>query len=216
MDAPSSITSSGVDRLLDRLASRQPTPGGGSAAALAGALAAALVEMVSALSVGRGESEAEAKQLRDIGVAAGARRRELLELAQADADAYGAVVSARRLPHDQPAQRAQRSARVAEATREAARVPLTAAESASSVLDLAALITPIGNRHAVSDAGVAALLAAAAVRGAVLNVRINLPGIAADDPFRPRAVARAAELWESASRGDDVAAEVDRLIGDDR
>ena len=160
--------------LLERLAGSDAVPGGGSAAALAGALSAALLSMVASLSESRATDE-YATVIRVVANAAGAARAELTTLASLDAAAYDAVVRARRLPRDTEGQRAARSAQVGAATRLATEMPLRTARAAAALLDLAERLAPVGNRHAISDVGVAAHLAAAAVRGAVLNVRINLP-----------------------------------------
>jgi formiminotetrahydrofolate cyclodeaminase len=172
--------------LLEQLASREPIPGGGSAAALAGALGAALLSMVTGLTVGRTSSTEEADRLSEISDAAAAAEADLRSLVTLDADAYRAVVSARRLPRASDAERAARAARLDAATRGATEVPMRTARGAMAILELAERLVPIGNPHAISDVGVAAHLAAAAVRGALLNVRINLPGLgelAADDPL---------------------------------
>lgn len=164
-----------VRDLLDRLSSHAPVPGGGSAAALSGALGASLVAMVCELTIGR-PAYADAEPIaREAGDAARALRDTLVELAEQDATAYDAVVRARKLPRETEAERSARSAAIDAASVAAAEVPLRTAHVAAAVLELAERIAPIGNRNAVSDAGVAALLAAAAVRGAALNVRINLP-----------------------------------------
>jgi len=189
--------------LIGRLASGAPTPGGGSAAALAGAMAAALVEMVAELTVGRGGAEADDAAVREIRSSASTRRHELVELAELDARAYDAVIAARRLSRATVAERAARSLRLADATREATEIPLRVAEAAAEVLRLAGRIAPVGNPHAVSDAGVAARLAAASVHGALLNVRINLPSLAAEDLLRARAGSRVDELGAEASRSED-------------
>jgi formiminotetrahydrofolate cyclodeaminase len=178
-----------VRALTERLASRDPVPGGGSAVALGGVLAAALVRMVVELSAGRAGSERDEPALREIGVAAEGAQRQLLELADRDAAAFAAVVRARRLPRETDAERASRSAALLAAIHDATRVPLRTAEVASGVLDLAGRVAPIGNPHAASDAGVAAQLASAAVRGAALNVRINLPSLGDDDELRAEAAA---------------------------
>jgi len=189
------ITELPVRELIERLATSEPIPGGGSAAALAGAMGAALVRMVVALSSGRpGAAESE-PELTEIAVAAANCQSELLNLAELDAAAYDAVVKARRLPKETDLERQARSVQVAAATREATRAPMQTARVADTVLDLAERLAPIGNRNAVSDVGVAALLAAAAIRGAALNVRINLPYLDADEPLR-----------------DEAAAEVDPLL----
>jgi formiminotetrahydrofolate cyclodeaminase len=184
MTDPVSLGELTVRALAERLASRDPVPGGGSAAALSGVLAAALVQMVVELSVGRPGSEADEPALREIGLAAAGAQRDLLALADRDAAAFAAVVGARRLPRDTDTERAARAAAVRAAMHDATRIPLRTVEFASDVLDLAARVAPIGNPHAASDAGVAAQLASAAARGAALNVRINLASLAADDPLR--------------------------------
>jgi formiminotetrahydrofolate cyclodeaminase len=189
------ITELPARELIERLATSEPIPGGGSASALAGAMGAALVRMVVALSSGRpgaGESEAE---LTEIAVAAANCQSELLNLAELDAAAYAAVVRSRRLPKETDLERQARAVQVAAATREATRAPMHTARVAATVLDLAERLAPIGNRNAVSDVGVAALLAATAIRGAALNVRINLPYLDADEPLR-----------------EEAAAEIDRLL----
>lgn len=170
--------------LLDRLASSDPVPGGGSASAIAGAMGAALVAMVAELTIGRTEYSEHEETLLELRTAAVERQQLLLSLADEDATAYQSVVAARRMPKETEPQREARAAALRTAMIEAARVPLRAANVAAEVLALAARIAPIGNRNAVSDAGVAAQLSGAALRGALLNVRINLPYLPADEPLR--------------------------------
>jgi formiminotetrahydrofolate cyclodeaminase len=199
------LTDLPVHAFLERLGSSHPVPGGGSAAALAAAMGAALVAMVAELTIGRpayAEHEATITELR---TGATERQAELLALAQQDADAYGVVVQARRLPKESEAEVAARSAALAAAMREAARIPLRVAVVAAEVLGLAERIAPIGNRNAVSDAGVAAQLATAGLRGAVLNVRINVPYLAADDPLRASAPAEIERLEARATKGEQAA-----------
>jgi formiminotetrahydrofolate cyclodeaminase len=183
-----------VRDLTERLASRAPTPGGGSASALGGALGAALVEMVCELTVGRPEYEDVDPIARQIGAAAGELRVALLDAAQEDATAYEAVAEARRLPRETDEEKAARKAAIAEASVAATEVPLRVVRLALDVLDVAARMAPIGNRNAVSDAGVAALFAAAAARGAALNVTINLPALPEDHPLRRDGARRLAEM----------------------
>jgi len=181
------LTELSVRSFVEHLATGDPVPGGGSASALAGAMGAALVHMVVELSVGRPAAEGHATTLIEIQTAAIAWQSELLNLAQLDANAYDAVIRARRLPRESERDRGLRAVQVDAAVREATRVPLATARAASEVLDLAARLAPIGNRNAISDAGVASLLAVAALRGAALNVEINLPFIAADEALREEA-----------------------------
>jgi formiminotetrahydrofolate cyclodeaminase len=173
-----------VTGLIDRLATSDPIPGGGSAAAVAGAMGAALVRMVVALTTGRPIAAEHEHELAQIEAAARAAQETLLRLADEDATAYDAVVRARRLPRDSDAEREARQEQVDRATREATRVPLRTAAAAASVLALAERLAPYGNRNAISDVAVGALLAAAAIRGAALNVRINVPYLPEDDPLR--------------------------------
>jgi len=189
-----------VRDLTERLASRAPVPGGGSASALAGALGAALVEMVCELTVGKPEYEDVDPVARQIGAAAGELRGSMLAAAEEDAAAYLDVVAARRLPRDSDEEREARKAAIGEASVTATEVPLRVARLAAEVLDLAASIAAIGNRNAVSDAGAAALLAAAAARGAALNVRINLPSLPEAHPLRADAAMRLAELDASVTK----------------
>lgn len=189
-----------VRDLTERLASRAPVPGGGSASALAGALGAALVEMVCELTVGKPEYEDVDPVARQIGAAAGELRGSMLAAAEEDAAAYLDVVTARRLPRETDEERAARKAAIGEASVAATEVPLRVVRLASDVLDLAASIASIGNRNAVSDAGAAALLAAAAARGAALNVRINLPSLPDAHPLRADAAAQLAELDASVTK----------------
>lgn len=202
MSSPS-IAELTVRDLTERLASRAPVPGGGSASALSGALGAALVQMVCELTVGRPEYEEVDPVARQIGTAAGELRASLLTAAEEDATAYLAVVGARRMPRDSDEERATRKAAIAETSVAATEVPLRIARLAADVLDLAADIAPIGNRNAVSDAGVAALLAATAARGAALNVTINLPWLPEGHALRAGAPTRLAELEARVARREN-------------
>jgi formiminotetrahydrofolate cyclodeaminase len=199
------LTDLPLHEFLERLGSSDPVPGGGSAAALASAMGAALVAMVAELTIGRAAYAEHDATMRHLRFDALDRRTELLTLAQEDATAYDAVVRARHMPKDSEAERAARTSALQQAMQEAARIPLRAAVVASEVLDLAERIAPIGNRNAASDAGVAAQLAAAGLRGALLNVRINLPYLADDDPFLQSAPAEIARLEGLATSGEQAA-----------
>ena len=199
------LTDSSVHALLERLASSDPVPGGGSASALAGAMGAALVAMVAELTIGRPDYAEHEASLQEIRAAARDWQVELLELAEQDATAYEAVVHARRMPKDSEPDREARASMLRTAMVDAARLPLRTATVVAEVLDLAQRIAPIGNPNAVSDAGVAAQLAAAALRGALLNVRINLPYLAADEPLRHSSPTEVARLESLAADGERAA-----------
>jgi len=163
--------------ILDSLASADPTPGGGTAAALAGAMAASLVEMVANLTVNRkkyasvqGEMEAARGIAEDL-------RASLLALAEEDALAYQAVMAAHKLPKSTEDEVAIRKAASEKAICLAADVPLRTAKAALAVLEQAKMVADMGNQNALTDAGVAGLMAVAALRGALYNVRINLTSL---------------------------------------
>lgn len=170
--------------LIERLATSDPIPGGGSAAAIAGAMGAALVQMVVALTTGRPAAADHEDALAEIGAMAATAQSDLLRLAEIDAAAYDAVVRARRLPRATDRERQAREVQVTAAIREATMAPLQTLRRADEVLGLAERLVGIANRNAISDVGVAALLAGTSVRGAALNVRINLPSLPDGDELR--------------------------------
>jgi imidazolonepropionase len=173
-------------QLLDKLASDAPTPGGGSASALAGAQAAALVEMVTALTLGNEKYAASRPALEPIRLKAASYRGELADLVDRDAEAYDGVVAAMRLPKTTDEEKAARKTARERALRYAAEIPLKTAELSVAVSDLAVAAAPLANPSAGSDLQVAAMLAEAALGGAAANVRINLGG-AGSEEFAVRA-----------------------------
>ncbi len=182
-----------LGEFCERLASADPTPGGGTAAATAGALAAALVAMVARTTIGKkkfADRQAAMEAIRD---EADGLRADLLAQAEADARAFDAVLAAYRAPKGTPDEEARRAAAIQQATRGAILAPLAVCRLARRVLDLARRVAAEGNPNAASDAGVAGLLAAAAARGALLNSRINLPQVT-DPTERGQFEAQAAAL----------------------
>lgn len=181
------LTDLSVRTLVERLATGDPTPGGGSASALAGAMGAALVHMVVELS-GGADADRDRGPLGEIGRAAATSQSELLKLVELDASAYDAVVLARRLPRDSARDREARDTQLRLAVLDATRVPLDTLRIAGAVLELAERLAPLANRNAISDVGMGGMLAATAIRGAALNVRINLPHVT-DEELRTQAAA---------------------------
>ncbi len=167
-----------VATFFDQVAAGTPTPGGGTVAAFSGALASALATMVANLTIGKKKYAAHEAALREVRSASEALRRRLTTLARSDSEAFEAVLRAGRLPQATPAEADARSKALAEANLEAARVPLHTAKACLEVAQLAAQAARIGNVQAVTDAGVAGLLAGAAGEGALLNVQINLKSLA--------------------------------------
>ena len=162
-----------LDAWIDELAGASPTPGGGSAAALAGTLAAALVAMVARLTVGRKAYAAVEPRAREILAEAERLRAELRRLVDEDAAAYEGVSQAYKIPKRDP----ERAQAIDEALLAAARPPAEVVKLAGRVLALAQTIEHIGNKNAVSDARVAAMLARTAIDGATENVNANLAGM---------------------------------------
>jgi glutamate formiminotransferase / formiminotetrahydrofolate cyclodeaminase len=156
------------------VASSNPTPGGGSVAAHAGALAAALAQMVAGLTVGKKKYAAVDAEMRDLAVRASALGNTLSALVARDATAYATVAAAYKLPAESVDQQREKAARIDEALLHAAEVPLETARACADVAELALAVAERGNTNAASDAGVAALLAEAGCVGASYNVRINV------------------------------------------
>jgi glutamate formiminotransferase/formiminotetrahydrofolate cyclodeaminase len=192
-----------IEDFVASVAANTPTPGGGSVVAHAGALAAALTQMVAALTVGRKKYADVEDELRDVARRGAELGQRLNELVALDAQSYAAVSAAYKLPKDSPEQQEKRSAAITAALVGASEVPLETARAAAEVAALAEIAASKGNTNAVSDAGVAALLAEAACRGAAYNVRINVAALS--DPEAGRALSEAAaefvrQASESAKR----------------
>lgn len=160
-----------VREFARRLASDAPTPGGGAAAALTGALAAALGEMVAALTIGKPKFAAVDAEARDARQRLAGRRAMLEQLVDEDAAAYGELSAAWKLPKDDP----QRAQAVENAARIAAVAPLETVAISRGVLQDAELLRRIGNPNLSADAEAAIALARAAMESAAANVRANLP-----------------------------------------
>ena len=173
-----------LDGWMDELASVEPAPGGGSAAALAGALAAALVAMVGRLTSSRKAYAAVAEEFKGITEEAERLRLELRTLVDEDAESYQGVMAAYKLPKGTEAEVKARTEAVDRALLAAAEVPLRTARAAARVAALARRAAEAGNKNAVCDAGVGALLAMASVTGAGYNVAINVKALTVQDAGR--------------------------------
>ncbi len=166
-----------VRAFADELSSDTPAPGGGSVAALLGALAAALAAMVANLTVGKRGQEGAWEEMKSVAVEAQQLKDFFLGAVDRDTEAFNAVLAAFRQPAGNEAEKKAKTTAVQEATKGAVRVPLEALEKTLPVLALARRAAERGNPNARSDAGVAALAARAAARGAFYNVLINLKSI---------------------------------------
>jgi formiminotetrahydrofolate cyclodeaminase len=159
---------------LTDLASKEPTPGGGGAPALAGAIAAALTSMVSNLTLGKGKFAAVEGKIRPILVSAEILRTRMLALVVADAAVFENFMRAYRLSKSTEEEKRARSESIQIAAYDASEVPLKIADSCLDILHISSQLMRVGNPSAITDATVAALLARAALRSACYNVHSNL------------------------------------------
>ena len=167
----------------EALASSAPTPGGGCASALSGALAASLAAMVARNTAASEKFADRADEMNQAMAEADGLRNELLSLVDADAEAFAQVMAAFRMPKETPQEQAARSEAIQAGYKAAVEPPMLVCTQSVRVLELALQVAEQGNPNTVSDAGVAALLAAAALEGGALNVQINLGSIK-DEAFR--------------------------------
>jgi formiminotetrahydrofolate cyclodeaminase len=172
------LTKNTLNGFLDELASSSPAPGGGSVAALAGALGAALTSMVCNLTVGKKKYVEVEDEVRKILAQSEDLRGKFTALVDKDTAAFTKVMDAYSLPKDSDPQRALRRAAISAATKEATLVPLEVMKHCIDGLALAQQVASKGNANSVSDAGVSALMLHAACESAALNVQINLNGLA--------------------------------------
>jgi methenyltetrahydrofolate cyclohydrolase len=189
-----------------RLASDEPVPGGGSASALAGSLAASLLAMVARLSLGRPKYEPYTGTNQQALETAERSRLSLLELADEDARAYGRFAAARRMPKETDDDRRARDAESQAAARAASDVPLAVVRECAGLLDEIETLAGRSNLNAASDLEVAARLSAAAARGAAANVLINLPFIG-DERYAGTATAELNGLLQGVDRNVSLVAQ---------
>ncbi len=186
-----------VEQFLNTIADATATPGGGTASAVAGALGVALARMAGALARGKKGYEEVQADLVALETRAVAVQARLMDLAARDSQAFEAVLAATRLPRGTDGERASRVEAMQAAYQKATEVPLETMEACVEALELAAVAVEKGNRGATTDAAVAVLLAEAGLRGASLNVRINLASIK-DEGFRATAETKLDRLLSQA------------------
>jgi methenyltetrahydrofolate cyclohydrolase len=187
-----------VAQLLEALSSPNPTPGGGTASAIAGAMGSSVLVMVASLAKSKNNTDAEKAAL--------AKARELLmpltthltQLADADARAFDQVMAAYRLPKNSDQEKTARTQAIQSALQGATTVPLDTLRACADALTHARVVAEHGNRSAASDAGVAIGLLRAAANGAHANVQINLDGIK-DEAFKAATGEEAARLSSAAA-----------------
>ncbi len=199
-----------LKEFLDRLASAEPAPGGGAAAALTGALAAGLFAKACNLTVGREKFRHVESDVRRLLEQAEVLRRRLFDLIEADASAYRQVAAAYRLPRQTDAEKAARTEAIQTALKQATEVPLAIAEGCRDLLKLGPEIASKTNPALKSDVALGAVLAHAAAHGVRFNVQDNLANIT-DGEFKARAWAA---LDQIQAECDALLAEVNRALPD--
>ncbi len=185
------LTELTVTGLIDAFASSAPTPGGGSAAAMAGAMSASLLRMVATMTKTKSGTADERAALDAAAAELGPLQAQLTSLIDRDAAAYDLVVAAFRKPKVTDEDKAARKAAIQDATRVATETPLETMQACAALLRLQPIVAANGNPNAASDVYVAGLLAKAALDGARSNVEINLPGLT--DPAIAASLKAAAE-----------------------
>ena len=193
-----------VAGLLSALASPDPTPGGGTAAAIVAALGTSLLVMVTGLAKSKSNTDDEKAALGGARSALEPITTRLTQLADADTEAFNAVMAAYRLPKATDDEKVMRSAAIQEALRAATVVPLDTLRACADAIDCGRAVAAHGNRSASSDVGVAIGLLKAAANGAAANVRINLTSLK-DESFKTEAEAETTRLLSSAAAAADDA-----------
>jgi methenyltetrahydrofolate cyclohydrolase len=176
------LTDKSTKSFLDELASSAPAPGGGSVAALSGALGAGLISMVCNLTLGKPKYATVQDDISAILKKSESLRQELTDLLEADVQAYTQLSQTMKMPRDTEEQKATRATLMDKALKAATEVPMRVAEACVAVMALCPAAAEKGNTNAVSDVGVGILMAEAGLRGAALNVLINL-GMIKDEGF---------------------------------
>lgn len=166
-----------VKDFIYETASDSPAPGGGSVAALSAASAAALIEMVANLTLGKKGYEEVTAEMENVKKVAGEYKEKFINYIDEDSDSFNKIMAAFKLPKDTDEQKAERTKVVQEAFKGAATVPLNVGKDAFALLELAKTVVLKGNQNAVTDGAVAAMQARTAVHGAFYNVKINLGSI---------------------------------------
>ena len=197
-----------IQTFLDELASKSSTPGGGSAAAIMGAMGAALVSMVCNLTIGKQNYLDVEDDMKDVLRRAEELRQRLTDMVRADVEVFDQVMAAYGLPKETDAQKAARSEAIQSALRAATEVPLNCARACAEAIVLTQRVAEKGNHNVISDAGVAVLAAYAALRSAALNVYINA-GAIKDKRFVEE---RLAELGQITNGADALTEEVYALV----
>jgi len=204
------IKDDSVQKFLDDLAGKASTPGGGSAAAITGAMGAALASMVANFTVGKKNYEAVQEDMEKLLTNTERLRSRLSDMINADVEVFNKVMAAYGMPKDSEEQKSERAATIQSALKEATDVPLECAGLCAEVIRLTEPLAEKGNTNVISDAGVAVLAAYAALRSAALNVYINIGNIKDEEFVKDRS----RQLEETMEGMDKLTEEVYQLVKD--
>jgi glutamate formiminotransferase / formiminotetrahydrofolate cyclodeaminase len=171
------LASMKINSFLTELASSSPAPGGGSVAALSGSLGAALSSMVCNLTIGKEKYSNVQDEIKLTLKKSEKIRKELTKLIDEDTNAFNDVMKAFKMPKETDIQKEKRSKAIQDGYKKAAKVPLETARICEKIFDIAKVVAEIGNQNSITDSAVSAIMAQAGVKGAILNVRINLGSI---------------------------------------
>lgn len=197
------LTDLTVKDFLNKVAGNDPVPGGGSIAALNGAIASALAAMVAGLTIGKKNYEEHQELMQQIEEIANNQKGLFLLDVDRDSEAYEKVFACFKMPKATDEEKVARSAAIQEATKFAATVPMEVARNAYKLMEIIEKVAHLGNQNAVTDACVAMMSARSAVLGALLNVRINL-GSLKDKEFVTQLSNEADELEQKASEREKL------------
>jgi formiminotetrahydrofolate cyclodeaminase len=163
-----------IKEFLEKTASGSPVPGGGSVAALSASLAASLTEMVAKLTIGKEGYETVADEMKAVAQEASKLRLKLVQDIDNDSDAYNDLMSAIKLPRDTEAEKHQREDAIQSGLKKVTLIPMSVAEDAARVMELAGKVVASGNKNAITDGAVGVMMAKTAILSALYNVKINL------------------------------------------
>ncbi len=211
-EVENSLLDLNLREFANELSMDSPAPGGGSTAALSGALSASLSSMVSNLTVGKKGYEDAQKDMKKFAVTAQSLKDEFLRAVDLDTIAFNKVMVAFKLPKKTDEQKEEKARAVEEASQEATLVPMGVLEKSIEALKLAKEVALKGNKNSLSDAGVAGLTARAAAEGAYYNIKINLPGLE-DVDFKSKINKQATTLVKKAVQlGDELRETIEKEL----
>lgn len=198
---------------IDNTAKGTPTPGGGSVAALVGSLGAALLCMVGNFTIGKPKYKSVEKNVKEILAEADKLKESLFLLIREDMEAYEKFSRASQMPKDTPLMREKRKQVLQKTLKEAAEIPWRISQASLQVIELAEKLLPRGNPNLITDVGVGVLLAEAALKSAVLNVKINLSFIKDEEYKNGRSKALEGILFQASQIKDGVLKAIQEEMG---